>query len=226
MKIAGFFIFTRIRMIARKVLISGVMVETEKYYDPDWRDRWFEKWNGVDVEGIIEQIDYGPADESTLARATFYQPIPVRYLARILRQARKSTPRLTHFIDVGCGKGKACVYMGLKGGFDRISGLEFAPRLVSAARANMRRAGLVQSDIIETDARDYALPAAPTLVFLFNPFDAAALDYFIQKNLFHFQKQRSLIAYAFDVRREVLRNAGFREIRRDTPTRLSFHQMP
>jgi len=201
------------------------MVETEKYYDPHWRDRWFERWNGLDVEGIIEQSDYGPADISTLARATFYQPIPVRYLARILRQAKKSIPRLTHFIDIGCGKGKACVYMGLKGGFDRITGIEFAPRLASAAKANMRRAGLVQSDILEIDARDYALPAAPTLVFLFNPFDAAALEYFIEKNLFHFKNQGSLIAYAFDVRREVLKDFGFREVRRDAPTRLSFHQI-
>ena len=202
------------------------MVETEKYYDPDWRDRWFERWRGLDVEGIIEQSDYGPADIATLARATFYQPIPVRYLARILRQAQKSKPKLTNFIDIGCGKGKACVYMGLKGKFDRITGIEFAPRLASAAKANMRRAGLIQSDILETDARDYALPAAPTLVFLFNPFDAAALEYFIKKNLFHFQNQGSLIAYAFDVRREVLKDMGFREVRRDASTRLSFHQMP
>ena len=60
------------------------MVETERYYDPDWRDRWFAWRHGFDVEGIIEQSDYGPADESTLARATFYQPIPVRYLANLL----------------------------------------------------------------------------------------------------------------------------------------------
>ncbi len=201
------------------------MVETERYYDPDWRDRWFAWRHGFDVEGIIEQSDYGPADASALARATFYQPIPVRYLARILKQARRSKVPLTHFVDVGCGKGKACLYMALKGGFDRVSGLEFAPKLASVARSNVRRARLAKTDIIETDARIYALPATPSLVFLFNPFDAAALEHFLDTNRTHFKTQPSLIAYAFDVRREVLPDFGFREIRRDANVRLSFHQM-
>lgn len=201
------------------------MVETEKYYDPDWRDRWFAWQHGLDVEGIIEQSGYGPVDAATLARATFYQPIPVRYLARILKQSRNNETPLRHFVDVGCGKGKACLYMGLKDIFDRVTGIEFAPMLASAARSNIRRARLNKTEIVEGDARAYALPAMPTLVFLFNPFDAAALEHFLDTNRTHFKSQRSLIAYAFDVRREVLPDFGFREVRRDSTVRLSFHQM-
>ncbi len=201
------------------------MVETEKYYDPDWRDRWFAWRHGCDVEGIIEQSAYGPADAGALARATFYQPIPVRYLARILKQSRQCQTPLKHFVDVGCGKGKTCLYMGLKGGFDRVTGLEFAPKLATAARANIRRARLNKTEILEMDARAYALPAMPTLVFLFNPFDAAALEHFLDTNRTHFKTQRSMIAYAFDVRREVLPDFGFREVKRDSGVRLSFHQM-
>lgn len=201
------------------------MVETEKYYDPDWRDRWFQRWHTIDVEGIIEQSDYGPTDAGALARATFYQPIPVRYLAMILRQARTHTPALTHFIDIGCGKGKACLYMGLKGPFERITGIEFAPRLASAARTNIQRARVKRAAILEMDARDYRLPAMPSLVFLFNPFDALALDHFIKANITHFQKHRSVIAYAFDIQRDVLKDNGFRELRRIASTRLSYHQL-
>lgn len=201
------------------------MVATEKYYDPDWRDRWFQRWHNIDVEGIIEQADYGPADLAALARATFYQPIPVRYLSMILRQSRAHSQSFTHFIDIGCGKGKACLYMGLKGSFERITGIEFAPRLANIARANLQRAHVKRSQILEMDARDYRLPAMPSLVFLFNPFDALALDHFIKANLTHFQKHRSLIAYAFDIQREVLKDNGFRELKRTASTRLSYHQM-
>ena len=201
------------------------MVATEKYYDPDWRDRLFSLWHGVDVEGIMTQDAFGPSDPSALARATFYQPIPVRYLARILAFSCKSEPRPRQFVDIGCGKGKACLYMARTGAFERVIGVEFVPRLATVARTNFHRIDAPRAEIVEADARGFVLPPEPCLVFLFNPFDDRALETFIETNLAHFHNHRSLIAYAFDVRRETLRFYGFQERFRAPKTKLSFHQM-
>jgi hypothetical protein len=83
--------------------------------------------------------------------------------------------------------------------------------------------GVTPIDFIEADAQTYRLPDGPSLVFLFNPFDAIALSRFIAYNLDHFRKAGSIIAYGFDIEREVLAKHGFYPLWRDAKKRLSFH---
>lgn len=181
-------------------------METEKYYDPDWRDRLFQRWHGVDVEGILPVAAIASAELAATARGTFYQPIPVRYLKRILKSA------------------KACLYMGRTGAFRRVVGVEISSPLISIARDNrIQMGGTSQVEFVQADAQTYLLPDGPTLVFLFNPFDAIAMSRFISFNRRHFQRHGSIIAYAFDIDREVLKNHGFKVLWRDNKNRLSFH---
>ena len=56
------------------------MTATEKIYDPDWRDRLFQRWHGIDVEGILPVEVIASPDLAQSSRGTFYQPIPLRFL--------------------------------------------------------------------------------------------------------------------------------------------------
>jgi SAM-dependent methyltransferase len=200
------------------------MTATEKFYDPDWRDRLFQRWHGIDVEGILPVEAIASPDLAQSSRGTFYQPIPVRYLKRILRSARATGVPFRNFVDMGCGKGKACLYMGRTGAFRRVIGVDISPNLLAAARDNRTHmGGVTPIDFIEADAQTYRLPDGPSLVFLFNPFDAIALSRFIAYNLDHFRKAGSIIAYGFDIEREVLAKHGFYPLWRDAKKRLSFH---
>ena len=59
------------------------------------------------------------------------------------------------------------------------------------------------------------LPEAACFVFLFNPFDAAVMEKFLILNRDHFERFGSVIAYAYDVQREVFAAHGFEMVFRD-----------
>lgn len=164
------------------------------------------------------------ADLAASSRGTFYQPIPIRFLNRILKSAKATGIPFQTFVDMGCGKGKACLYMGRTGYFRRVIGADVSAHLLGVARDN--RTHMVTAtpiDFVEADAQTYSLPDGPTLVFLFNPFDAIALSRFIAHNLEHFRTFGSVIAYNFDIDREVLTEHGFYTLWRDAKKRFSFH---
>lgn len=78
------------------------------------------------------------------------------------------------FIDLGSGKGRALL-MASPYGFKRIIGVEFMPELHHTAEENIRKfvAGHKPSAQMQSlcmDALDFAFPAGPLVVYLFNPF--------------------------------------------------------
>ena len=200
------------------------MTATEKIYDPDWRDRLFQRWHGIDVEGILPVEVIASPDLAQSSRGTFYQPIPLRFLKRVLKSARATGVPFRNFVDMGCGKGKACLFMARTGTFRRVIGVDISSHLLTAARDNRAHmGGIIPIEFIEADAQTYKLPEGPSLVFLFNPFDAVALARFIGNNLDYFRKTGSVIAYGFDIEREVLAELGFYTLWRDAKKRFSFH---
>ena len=75
------------------------------------------------------------------------------------------------------------------------------------------------------DATSYDLPDGPTLVFLFNPFEDAAMESFIAHNLHHFRAHKSLIAYVNDRHRRSITKFGFETLYRDQALKLSVYRM-
>ena len=200
------------------------MTATEKIYDPDWRDRLFQRWHGIDVEGILPVEAIASPDLAQSSRGTFYQPIPLRFLKRVLKSARATGIPFRNFVDMGCGKGKACLFMARTGAFRRVVGVDISAHLLTTARDNRAHmGGIIPIEFIEADAQTYRLPEGPSLVFLFNPFDAVALSRFLGNNLAHIRKTGSVIAYSFDIEREVLAELGFYTLWRDAKKRFSFH---
>lgn len=74
-----------------------------------------------------------------------------------------------HFVDVGCGKGRALM-IAKKFPFKRVIGVEYSPKLATAARA------LTGAMVSCCDAADYKFPEAPLVVFMYHPFDKSVLE--------------------------------------------------
>jgi hypothetical protein len=85
----------------------------------------------------------------------------------------------TAFVDMGAGMGRA-VLLASELKFKSVVGVELHSTLAGIARRNVkiwRAAGREHSpiQIVERDAVEFALPAGPVVVFLFNPFGASVL---------------------------------------------------
>jgi hypothetical protein len=76
--------------------------------------------------------------------------------------------------------------------FRKVVGIELNPQLVSIARSNAQHWTRTQEadptsgpiapiDILEQDATEFELPATPTLLFMFHPFEAPVLQQFIER---------------------------------------------
>ena len=83
------------------------------------------------------------------------------------------------FVDLGCGKGKPLLVAATYP-FRRLVGVDISPACIAVARRNLRRYGPERVDparveLLTMDAEDFAFPAGPLVVYLFNPFPGAVL---------------------------------------------------
>lgn len=124
--------------------------------------------------------------EGAWAHGVQYEAVGERDFARALAAVADDL-RAYSFVDIGAGKGKALL---LAAGypFARVVGVEFAPELVRVAEANIgaymrARPDLAcrDIDVVCADALAYALPEAPLVLYLFNPFDEAVMRPFVDR---------------------------------------------
>ena len=102
-----------------------------------------------------------------------HEPVHYATLEHFLPRARKLT-RLQTFVDVGCGKGRACFYA--QRWFDVVYGIERDYNLCEAARFNVPHV-----TILNKDAR-YTQINVDCVIFMFNPFEQDVMDSFIDEN--------------------------------------------
>jgi SAM-dependent methyltransferase len=112
-----------------------------------------------------------------------YQPVRIATFERAMRLFPPNPAGLT-FVDVGCGKGAAMV-LAAKHGFAKLVGVEYEPELAALGAQNLRRSPTVMrsgcdAGVVCADARQFALPEEPFVVFFFNSFDGALLSEFIE----------------------------------------------
>jgi hypothetical protein len=107
-----------------------------------------------------------------------YQPSEPSLFHQILRCLPVSPAGFT-FIDLGSGKGRTLL-MASAYPFQRIVGVELLAELDAIARQNIARYHDEQQKCFALeshagDARDYAFPAEPLVLYLFNPFPESVL---------------------------------------------------
>jgi SAM-dependent methyltransferase len=171
--------------------------------DYDWEHRVDTTWS---IVGLRTRLCEALVDRQ-------YQPSEPELFRQVIGGLPIACDQFT-FVDLGSGKGRALL-LASEFPFRRIIGVELLPELHSIAHQNVARfqdsAQQGRTELWLGDARDFAFPAGPLLVFLFDPFPEHILQQ-VMKNL-----ERSLresprplvVVYENPISEHVLSAAGW-----------------
>jgi SAM-dependent methyltransferase len=141
-------------------------------------DRHFDLLFGTETRAVVENADLRDVASANLARGIRYEPTRAIPFWRVLRAAR--VPSEGAFVDLGCGKGRACMLAVLHG-FTNVIGVDYSPELCRIAERNLeifrRRTGRnFRATVRALDAVDHAFAPDDTVLYLYNPFDGFVLS--------------------------------------------------
>ena len=144
----------------------------------EWRDRLCDRRLNVETAAPVspEALALSPEDEAARAAAVEYRPTSAADAAVMLSRLPIDRPA-THFVDLGCGKGRVLA-LARSMGFAAVTGVEFSAPLAEAARRNLvdcSLGGEAKAEVVVGDAAAFEPPAGPLVVYLFNPFGPAVL---------------------------------------------------
>jgi 16S rRNA G966 N2-methylase RsmD len=156
----------------------------------------------------LEDIDIDTSN------ATIYMPVSYNVLEHCFALAPVKN---THFLDVGCGMGRAlCVAAHY--GATQITGLDFSGKLCAIAKQNTAKTAQqftqTKFTIIHNDAFYYQIPNAINYIFLFNPFNEFIMQK-VAENITQslVQNPRSItIVYVNPMHKNVFLNANFKQV--------------
>jgi hypothetical protein len=154
----------------------------------------FDQMHGVDTSGLVpaSHLITGHANDE---HVTAYYGVAPSILRSLLDRWRETIPphpiSSYTFIDIGAGKGRGLL-VASEFHFRKVIGIELNPELAATARRNVKHwieahaqdqtaPQLAPIEILEQDALDYELPAKPTLLFLFHPFEAPVLKSLLRR---------------------------------------------
>jgi SAM-dependent methyltransferase len=148
----------------------------------------FDQMHGVDTSGLVpasKLVTGHPNDE----HVTAYYGVAPSILRSLIAHWRETVPPYPIssyiFLDIGAGKGRGLL-VASEHRFRKVVGIELNPALAEIARRNAAQwiathaadptAGpIAPIEVLEQDALEFELPDAPTLLFLFHPFEAPVL---------------------------------------------------
>jgi len=154
----------------------------------------FDQMHGVDTSGLVpaKHLVTGHANDE---HVTAYYGVAPSILRALIAQWRETIPphpisRYT-FIDIGAGKGRGLL-VASEFSFRKVIGIELNPALAVTARQNVAHWTaahaadctaplLAPIEVLEQDALAFDLPAPPTLLFLFHPFEAPVLKQLLRR---------------------------------------------
>ena len=150
-----------------------------------------------------------------ISHATIYMPISYLLLEEIFRQMPSTSKK--HFLDIGCGKGRA-VCVAVHEGYKKITGIDFSKQLCEDALANLQNTKKefpsIQYEIITKDAINFEIPTDVDCIFLFNPFDVVIMTAVVS-NIMESVKEyprEIIVAYANPLYQDIFLEEGFIEI--------------
>jgi SAM-dependent methyltransferase len=173
-----------------------------------------EKKYGINTTGADELKSLEKKGIDT-QHATIYMPVNYGLLEEIFDHLKISS--FHHFLDIGCGKGRAMCVAAHKG-FTKVSGIDFSKEFCDAAIKNLvhtqQQFPLLQYSVINNDAFYYAIPDDVDCIFLFNPFDEIIMSGVMEniRESFGANPRKITVIYANPMHKDLFLAEGFRKI--------------
>ena len=178
-----------------------------------------EKKYGINTTGADElfKLEKQGID---ISHATIYMPVSYTLIEEAFKQLNASklpsTKPLSHFLDIGCGKGRAlCV--AAHQGFKKVTGLDFARDLCEQAKENLtitkQKIPCLEYKVINNDAFYFEIPDDVDCIFFFNPFDEIIMSAVVNNIFESLQSnpRKISIIYINPLHKEYFLKAGFTE---------------
>jgi len=172
-----------------------------------------EKKYGINTTGADELQSLEKMGIDT-THATIYMPVSYTLLEEIFNQL--ASQQLQHFLDIGCGKGRAlCV--AAHHGFGKVTGLDFSKALCDIAKENLQSTKQnipeLEYKIINNDAFYFAIPDDVDCIFFFNPFDEIIMSAVVNNIFESLQKnpRRISVIYVNPLHKDLFTKAGYKE---------------
>ena len=197
-------------------MISNLKDRFTRAYCP-LENRFFDFYHRVETNGTLQERTCHELGHG-------YTAVWVNSIRKVLRQAFQLGEVPTAFIDIGCGKGRACFYAARSGRFSQVLGIDVSATLLEKANLNLQSFRNPDVRFVQADATKYLLPPMKSLVFMFNPFGAEVMRQFIELNYTVFREQGSILAYVTDAERDVVVEGGFKCIYRDSSRKISLYK--
>jgi SAM-dependent methyltransferase len=199
----------------------------------DWYVRSFDRKYRVRTSGHVSLASTS-FDPSKLRHATAYGPVNAWAFRSLLSKLK--LPHALHFVDLGCGLGRACI-LAAEYGFERVTGVELAPELCAGARKNLSTCRLPASqtqliNIVQGDVLDYCGQTDDDLFFIYRAFSLEFLRTVLRKLAARADEEKKVITLIYSLRLdsvpspevvELSRNPEFRKIYEGGSLGQEFH---
>jgi SAM-dependent methyltransferase len=181
----------------------------------------FDRKYRVRTSGIV-RLASTSFEPSRLRDATQYGPVNGWALRRLLKDL--NLPRQLHFVDLGCGLGRACL-LAAEYGFEKVTGVELAPELCAGARENVATCRppsgtLSPITILQMDVLDYCDLTGDDVFFMYRPFSGEFLGRVLSQLAGRARRKQKVLTIIYSERmlhsetheQTISRNPAFRKI--------------
>ena len=172
-----------------------------------------EKKYGIDTTGADElrTLEDKGID---ISHATIYMPASYDLLENFF--SRINLKEYHHFVDIGCGKGRAiCVAASF--GTKKITGVELSKDLCVSAKENLQKTKEKYPDFIydvyNNDAFYFQIEKDVDCIFMFNPFDETIMSGVLENIEASLQKnpRKINVIYINPLQKHLFLESGFKE---------------
>ena len=181
-----------------------------------------EKKYGIDTSGAdkLRKLEKKGID---ISHATIYMPVSYSLLEEVFEQlttndgSQTTITNFHHFLDIGCGKGRALCVAAHKG-FIKVTGIDLSRDLCDKAKENLsitkQKVPLLDFAVINNDAFYFEIPADVDCIFFFNPFDEVIMSGVVKNILssIHQHPRKISAVYVNPMHKELFLKAGFNEV--------------
>ncbi len=206
------FSFNRLRELAHRPI--GHHLDTLSWHYHRLEYFAFTRKYSLEFDGFVPRDKLVTEFTESVADSHNYRPYTNFHVKRLLQEALSTGMQFDNFVDVGCGKGLPCIFAKKYFHFENVFGIDFSEPLIDVAKRNASKTPYKNMHFLVADATTWSLPSGNSLVLLNSPFNEVILEKFLNANLEHFDRYRSLIAYGNDHHLSTLCRLGFEVIYR------------